>query len=93
MGKPDRIPVTTEAEQEVQDQPQGPIAPVEMIFHLAGVNIEKFPTPGGTLTLMQILSPTGIAVTVRLSDDDVDKIVGELKGISIVTSPGLVLAR
>lgn len=88
MAKQERVPPTPAPEPTADFS--GPISPVEIIFHAAGLNVDKFPTPGGTVTVLQLLSPTGIAVTVRLNDEDVDKVVSELKGISIVTLPGLV---
>lgn len=90
MGKKNKVPEMPAPAKE--EGMTGPISPVEIIFHAAGVNVEKIPTLQGTITLLQILSPTGWALTIRLSDDDVNTIVSELKGISIVTAPGLAVA-
>lgn len=73
-----KVPPTLEAPQEEQQQEQVFIkTPVEILFHIAGTNIEKNPLTG--VVEFTLLSPTGIGVTVLLSDDNVKELIENLQ--------------
>jgi hypothetical protein len=80
-----------EAPQQLQEPEFA--APIEIEFHIAGVNTEKYQTPDGGLTILNLISPIGIAVTVKLSDENVDQLIKDLQGSKVdvfKSLPGLV---
>jgi len=70
-------------------------APIEIEFHVAAANVQKYETPQGALTVLNIISPVGISLTVKLTDENVAELVKDLQGeksnIDVYTAlpPGL----
>jgi hypothetical protein len=76
----DKVPPTTEPKQ--QQEPMI-MAPVEVQFHVANFNVSKYETGQGGLTVVELISPIGVAVTVKLSDENVDELVKGLQGSKV----------
>lgn len=95
MGKKDKgkIPPTTSPSQEQPQQEVTLAAPVEIEFHLANANITKYQTPEGGLTILNLISPIGIAFTIKLSDENVAELIKDLQGNKVdvfKSMPGLI---
>jgi len=82
-NKKPKIMGTTSEEQVVQEQHA--IVPVQIIFHLAGVDVNKIKTPQGIITELSLISPTGIAVTVRITEDNMREFIKDLTGVAIAS--------
>jgi hypothetical protein len=82
MGKKkERIVPTLENNVEKEQQEVTTIvAPVEIHFHIAGANVQKVATPLGMMTILSLISPTGLAVSVQLSDSNVEELIKDLQG-------------
>lgn len=82
METPSEKTIKPEDQEALESQKEEGVIPIQLIFHVAGVDVTKTQTPMGQLTEMSIISPTGIAVTVRMSDKDVGGLVEQLTGLS-----------
>jgi hypothetical protein len=94
MGKKEKIVPTLQPKEEVVQQAQEMLmVPVEVDFHVAGINVSKYQTPQGNLTVLSLQSPIGVAVNVKLNDESVNDLIKELAGSKVdvfKTLPGLV---
>ena len=81
----------TPAEETAEEVSQPLSVPVQIFFHAAGINIEKTETPAGRITELSLLSPTGLAVTVRMNDQSVLGLVEELTGGIQVAKPQIIV--
>lgn len=80
-NKGSSVPPTLQHSEVEQDIEPGLLAaPIEIQFHVAGANVQKYDTPQGLLTILSLISPIGIALTVKLSEENVDELVKDLKG-------------
>jgi hypothetical protein len=85
---------TVDVNKGNEELSQNTIVPVEIMFHMAGVNVEKLDTPQGVITSLSLISPTGIAVTVRMNEQNLNQFIVDLTGgITIPQAPRIVVAR
>jgi hypothetical protein len=79
MTKIPKVPETTAPQvQTVQ-------VPVQIFLHQAAFGITKLPTPEGVFNELTFVSPTGIAVTIRLDEHASKELVKQLTGIETAT--------
>lgn len=69
-----------------------PMPPLELVIHQAGVGVRKIETPDGSLTLIQLMTPIGIMLSLKFDDDGVNYLIEQLKGSSVVLPPkGIII--
>lgn len=73
-------------ENEVIELPPETMPPLmELIFHVAEVNVQKFNTPQGKLNRLTVQAPNGIVATILLTEAGAENLIKELKGTQIDT--------
>lgn len=72
-----------------QEQVEQFVIPLEIVVHQGATTAQKIPTPEGVVTLFRIVSPTGIAISMRLDDAACENIREQLRTSDIlVPNPG-----
>lgn len=71
---------------------QPPPPPLELVVHSAGIGVRKIDTPDGTLTLIQLMTPIGLMLSLKFDEGGVNYLIEQLKGSNIVLPPkGIIL--
>lgn len=74
--------------------PQNFEPPMELVVHQGGIGVRKIESPVGTLTLIQIMSPMGLMVTLKFDDDGVEHLIQQLRGSNLVVPPkGIIIPQ
>jgi hypothetical protein len=71
-----------------------PMAPLELVVHSANIGIRRVETPDGNLTLLQMITPVGIMLSLKFDDGGIDYLMEQLTASrsGIVTPPkGIIL--
>jgi hypothetical protein len=92
MVKREKVPPTLQPKEETTKAEEMLMVPVEVQLHVAGINVAKYQTPQGGLTVLSLTSPIGIAISVKLNDESVSELIKELTGSKVdifKTLPGL----
>ena len=72
--------ITPTFKEETSSENVAPmLAPVEMNFTVAAANVQKYQTPNGLMTVLSLISPIGMSVSVQLSEDNVKELVDNLQ--------------
>jgi hypothetical protein len=80
---PEEVPV------EVVPQMQPPL---ELVVHSAGIGLRKIDTPDGVLTLIQLMTPIGLMISLKFDEDGVEYLKQQLSGTNVYVPPkGLIL--
>ena len=88
-NKPSKVPPTLRPQKE---EPMGMPVPLELMIHAGQIGVQKIPTPEGTLTVLQIITPM-MVFSIKLDDTGVDHLTSELKGSSIIPVPASALTQ
>lgn len=94
--KQHRIAGTTTASEQIpaaQEPQQLQIIPIEIDLNIVAADVTKYQTPQGNLTVLSLISPVGISVSAKLSDENVAELVKNLTGTTVDTyksMPGII---
>ena len=87
-----KVPPTSAPVEEPVVVPQNFEPPMELVVHQGGIGVRKIESPMGNLTLIQIMSPIGIMVTLKFDDPGVEHLIEQLRGGNIVLPPkGIII--
>ncbi len=90
-GKGQGVPPTF-AEPREQEM-EAPI-PIQITLNIVGLDLNKVTLPNGAvITTLNLISPTGIAVAVRMNEGTVNDLVKELSGVKIDTFSAAALPK
>ena len=78
MTGPDEVPM---------ELMQPPPPPLELVVHSAGIGVRKIDTPEGNLTLIQLMTPVGIMLSLKFDDDGIEYLKQQLAGGNIIVPP------